>query len=98
MPPWMTPELWPVWWAATSPSCSTTTRSSPGRRATSSRATVRPRMPAPTTTTSWRVIRSARVERLAHDPAGDLAESLGQRPALLRGEHVDHQLADEGDV
>src|SRR4051794_36142501 len=52
MPAWMTPELWPVWWAPISGSRSSTTTRSRGWRVASSRATARPTIPAPTTATS----------------------------------------------
>src|SRR5262245_38183668 len=49
----MTPELWPVWCPAMAGSRSSTCTDRPGWRASSSRATARPRMPAPTTATSY---------------------------------------------
>src|SRR4051795_10691367 len=65
MPACRTPELWPVWWKPATASRSSTLTLLPGARASSSRATARPTMPAPTTTTSgssWGValMRSAR--------------------------------------
>src|SRR3954454_1684077 len=48
----MTPLLWPLWWAATSSSRSSTATRRPGRRASSSRAVARPTIPAPTTARS----------------------------------------------
>src|SRR4051812_23647892 len=52
MPACTTPELWPVWWVPISASRSSTTIRRRGSRRPSSRATARPRIPAPTTTTS----------------------------------------------
>src|SRR4051795_3633632 len=65
MPACRTPELWPVWWKPGTGSRSSTLTLRPGSRASSSRATARPMMPAPTTTTSGSsrgavVMRSAR--------------------------------------
>src|SRR5690242_21262788 len=51
MPACTTPELWPVWCAASRSSFSSTTTSVPGRRRTTSRAMATPRMPPPTTPT-----------------------------------------------
>src|SRR5438874_9884155 len=48
----MTPLLWPVWWEAIRGSLSSTSTREPGWRRRLSRATARPRMPAPTTTRS----------------------------------------------
>src|SRR5712691_1430373 len=53
----MTPLLCPVWWAATRASFSSTSTRREGARRTSSRAVARPRIPAPTTTTSNRRLR-----------------------------------------
>src|SRR3954451_23399729 len=52
MPACRTPELCPVWWNPATGSRSSTVTVRSGRRASSSRATARPMMPAPTTTTS----------------------------------------------
>src|SRR6478752_2940169 len=52
MPAWTTPELCPVCRVPTSASPSSTQTLSPGRRAISSRATARPRIPPPTTAMS----------------------------------------------
>src|SRR5215218_422299 len=52
MPACATPELWPVWCMAGRGSRSSTTTLRPARRRASSRATARPRMPAPTTAKS----------------------------------------------
>ena len=49
---WMTPELWPVWWAATLSSFSMTTRLLPGRSRRRLMAVARPTMPPPTTAKS----------------------------------------------
>src|SRR3954451_5786089 len=49
MPEWITPELRPVWWRAGACSFSRTTNLSP--RSASARATAKPTIPAPTTTT-----------------------------------------------
>src|SRR6476469_2521233 len=65
MPAWTTPELWPVWWAATRYSFSSTTTRVPGRRRTSSRAIASPTMPPPTTpTVSSPMGRNARLSGL----------------------------------
>src|SRR3954453_7245658 len=48
----MTPELWPVWWKPIWSSRSSTTSVRARPRRSSSRATARPRIPAPTTATS----------------------------------------------
>src|SRR3954452_10374584 len=78
MPPWITPLLWPVWWKPTSGSRSSTTTRWSGWRASSSRAVARPRMPAPTTTTSACIDLDAR----------------GREPLLARVEVVEpHDLA-----
>src|SRR5690242_15222189 len=52
MPACRTPELWPVWWKPVTGSRSSTVTVRSGCRASSSRATARPMMPAPTTATS----------------------------------------------
>src|SRR3954463_14019951 len=52
MPEWMTPLEWLVWWAAIRGSRSSTATRIPSWRRASSRATARPRIPAPITTTS----------------------------------------------
>src|SRR2546430_6494392 len=57
----MTPLLCPVWWAATRASFSSTRTRREGARRTSSRAVARPRIPAPTTTTSKRRLRARNV-------------------------------------
>src|SRR3954452_6614555 len=54
MPAWITPLECEVWWAASRSSRSRTQRPASGCRMSSSRATARPRMPPPITTTSQR--------------------------------------------
>src|SRR3989338_3235559 len=47
MPEWMTPLLWPVWWAATRGSLSSTTTRARGCRSLRATAVASPTMPAP---------------------------------------------------
>src|SRR5436190_4670769 len=66
MPACTTPLLCPVWCAPTSRSFSRTRTTSRGWRSASSRATARPRMPAPTTARS-------------HSPEGSVSSAMGRR-------------------
>src|SRR6185436_16985842 len=75
MPAWTTPLLWPVWCCASSPSPSSTTRLSAGRRSPSSRATASPRIPPPTTAMS--------ASKSPGQPSGREAPEIGVAPRLL---------------
>src|SRR5215210_731412 len=98
MPACRTPELCPVWWKPATGSRSRTETPRPGWRASSSRATARPMMPAPTTTTSgWArgvaegglrtSVPGARGRRRPEvvDPALELVAVHGDVPADLEG-------------
>src|SRR3954451_9154018 len=78
MPACTTPELWPVWWAPTRSSRSTTRTVRSGSRSSASRATARPRMPAPTMT------RSLLIPLSRHAPADLADELLEGHPRHLR--------------
>src|SRR5215217_1038826 len=89
MPAWITPLLRPVWCCATAPSRSSTTVRRFGCRRVSSRATVSPRMPAPTTARShsaggwrsaWTIIRT----RMEPNRRLALLRLLERAAALLR--------------
>src|SRR5437667_4321 len=89
MPEWTTPELWPVWWVAISVSFSSTARRSPGRSCSRRRAVASPRMPAPTTTTSY-----------ALDPFTPPVSTIARRegPAgARRGRALEHHRRPGGD-
>src|SRR5438067_1395674 len=58
MPEWRTPELCPVWWAATRPSFSRTATRLPGKRRVNWSAVASPTMPPPTTARSNGAMRS----------------------------------------
>ena len=84
-PEWITPELWPLWWAATS-SRSSSTRSRPGRSRSSARAVARPTMPPPTTTTSTRAAAGLTcAEALAARRRCSGRARPGSRPTPRRG-------------
>src|SRR5687768_11667077 len=88
MPACTTPELCPVWWAATRSSFSSTTTRLPGRRRVSSRAIASPTMPAPTTP----ITSSAMGVGISPAPGGERLVHLEQQFAA--GE----RLLQEGDV
>src|SRR4051794_11577987 len=90
MPEWRTPELWPVWWAATDRSFSTTVTVEPGRAASTARAVARPTMPPPMTTTSGVTDSHASEVRLAPSRLGHQAgvELLVRRGAGAADEGV----------
>ena len=93
MPACTTPELWPVWCAASRSSFSSTTTSVPGRRRTTSRAIATPRMPPPTTPTRCSPMVETLVPRRGRRQAtpafipqwGDARPPRPRRPGPARG-------------
>src|SRR5690554_6538361 len=102
MPEWITPLLWPVWWAAQRSSFSTTTMRAAGWRRPRAIAVDRPTMPPPRTATSYAIRgrpsraygRSVAPERVeaALGQLGPADEEVGQPrvgPVVAQGRPVD---------
>src|SRR6266436_897216 len=81
MPEWMTPLLWPVWWAAICGSFSSSSSRRRGWASVRASAVARPTMPPPTTATSALWVTAERIPslgQLEHDGAVIRAQDPGQ--------------------
>src|SRR6266436_5374796 len=81
MPEWMTPLLWPVWWAAICGSFSSSSSRRRGWASVRASAVARPTMPPPTTARSALWVTAERIPslgQLEHDGAVIRAQDPGQ--------------------